>query len=111
LFQRAMHNRFERLVNSGGIKNQAGLCQHSNGPFTALGTIEADGLSITSFTCVDNLRVDSIDTNIGHFDFTPAPSVWAYLSIALYPILGFFVPWGANRLLEWVCAGFVEHRK
>ena len=38
---------------------------------------------------------------------TPAPSAWSYLLIAILPILGFFIPWGAVRAVGWVVAGFV----
>lgn len=39
---------------------------------------------------------------------TPAPSAWLYLLIALFPVLGFFVPWGAIRAVVWVVAGFIK---
>jgi hypothetical protein len=42
---------------------------------------------------------------------TPAPAAWEYLLIALFPLLGFFIPWGAIRAIGWVGAGFVASPK
>jgi hypothetical protein len=50
---------------------------------------------------------ESIETEDGQTLYpTPAPSAWLYLLIALFPILGFFIPWGAARAIGWVGAGF-----
>jgi hypothetical protein len=55
------------------------------------------------------LAVDSIETEDGSLLLpTPAPSVWEYLLVALFPLLGFFVPWGAVRAIGWVVGGFVK---
>ena len=42
-----------------------------------------------------------------HGRTTPS-SAWEYLCIPLFPIIGFFVPWGAVRAIGWVGAGFVH---
>lgn len=53
------------------------------------------------------MAVDSIETEDGNLLLpTPAPSAWEYLLVALFPLLGFFVPWGTVRAIEWVAAGF-----
>ena len=45
-----------------------------------------------------NLGIASIETREGQILYpTPLPPWWAYTSIVLLPILGFFVPWGAVR--------------
>jgi hypothetical protein len=54
------------------------------------------------------LGVESIETDDGQTLYlTRAPSAWRYLLIALFPALGFFIPWGAVRAIGWVGAGFV----
>jgi hypothetical protein len=35
-----------------------------------------------------------------------APSAWEYCWCASLPILGFFIPWAAVRLIAWALAGF-----
>lgn len=56
--------------------------------------------------------VASIETEDGQTLYpTPAPSAWRYLMIALFPILGFFIPWGAIRAMGWVGAGYVDPAK
>jgi hypothetical protein len=58
------------------------------------------------------LGVESIETEDGQtFYPTPSPSAWTYLLIALFPVLGFFIPWGAIRAIGWVGAGFVASAK
>jgi hypothetical protein len=56
--------------------------------------------------------IESILTEDGQTLYpTPAPAAWEYLLIALFPILGFFIPWGAVRAIGWVGAGFVQSAK
>jgi hypothetical protein len=39
-----------------------------------------------------------------------APSKWSlYLPFGYFPLLGFFVPWGAIRIVGWVVLGFQKH--
>jgi len=58
------------------------------------------------------LGVKSIETEDGQTLYpTPAPSAWLHLLVALFPILGFFLPWGAVRVIGWVGAGFVASPK
>lgn len=55
-----------------------------------------------------NLGVSSIETEDSDTLYpTPAPSAWPYVLIALLPLFGFFIPWGAVRAVGWVGAGFV----
>ena len=39
------------------------------------------------------------------------PTLWAYILVAIYPILGFVVPWGTIRAVVWVGAGFYDDSK
>jgi hypothetical protein len=58
------------------------------------------------------LVVKSIEASDGQTLYsTPAPSAWMYCLIALLPILGFLIPWGAVRAIGWVGAGFVAGPK
>jgi hypothetical protein len=53
--------------------------------------------------------VYSITTDSGQILHpTPAPGAWSYGLVAILPILGFFIPWGAVRAIGWVLAGFVK---
>jgi hypothetical protein len=56
--------------------------------------------------------VESIVTEDGQTLYpTSAPSAWLYLLIALFPVFGFFIPWGAIRAIGWVGAGFFQPSK
>jgi hypothetical protein len=56
--------------------------------------------------------IDSIETEDGQTLYpTLAPSARLYLLVALFPVLGFFIPWGAIRAIGWVTAGFVASPK
>ena len=60
----------------------------------------------------ENRRIASIETADGQTLYsTPAPGVWSYVLIAILPLLGFFIPWGAVRAIGWVVAGFVQPLK
>jgi len=34
------------------------------------------------------------------------PGLWSYLLIPVFPVLGFFLPWGAIKTLTWIGLGF-----
>lgn len=56
--------------------------------------------------------VESIVTEDGQTLYpTPAPSAWLYLLVALFPVFGFFIPWGTIRAIGWVGAGFFQPAK
>ena len=60
----------------------------------------------------EGFSVGSIQTDNGQTVYpTPAPSAWLYLWVALFPLFGFFIPWGAIRVIGWVGAGFVASPK
>jgi hypothetical protein len=53
--------------------------------------------------------VKSIETEDGQTLYpTPAPAASTYFLAAFFPVLGFFVPWGAVRAIGWVWAGFSQ---
>jgi hypothetical protein len=72
--------------------------------------VHRDGIEVIHWS--KNFEIESIETQGGQTLYpTPSPAWWAYLPIALYPILGFFIPWGAVRTTGWVGAGFAESSK
>lgn len=57
----------------------------------------------------ENRQIESVETQDGQtFYPTPAPSAWSYVLIAILPLVGFFVPWGAIRAIGWVISGFIQ---
>lgn len=66
-------------------------------------TSQVNKSGIETITWSRNLSVKSIETMDGRTLYpTPAPSLSMYLLIALFPALGFFVPWAAVRAIGWV---------
>jgi hypothetical protein len=59
-----------------------------------------------------NLEVQSIEKEDGDV-VIPAqpPSLWTYLLVVFFPVVGFVIPWGAIRALMWVGYGFTESPK
>lgn len=67
---------------------------------------------ISTIHWAKDYSVESIESEPNLYLYpTQAPSAWTYLLIALFPILGFFIPWGAVRAIGWVGAGFVAGPK
>jgi len=59
-----------------------------------------------------NYGVESIEMEDSQTLYsTPSPAAWTYLLVALFPVLGFLIPWGTIRAIEWVVAGFVQPSK
>lgn len=68
--------------------------------------------NIKTIHWTEDYRIESIETGDGQTLYpTPAPAEWTYFLIALYPVLGFFIPWGAVRAIGWVGAGFIAGSK
>jgi hypothetical protein len=73
---------------------------------------EVDKGGIKSIQWTKEQGVRSIETEEGQTLYpTRAPAGWTYLLIALLPILGFFIPWGAVRAVGWVAVGFIAGPK
>jgi hypothetical protein len=129
LSQRARHNRFEQLAKLDIVQqerkcylqgSQVG-CSQSHLPIGAqldqpYAEINKDGIK-TIFWDKDHVWNDasgvySIETDTGQTLYpTPAPSAWLYFLAVLFPIFGFFIPWGVVRSVGWVGAGFVQPAK
>jgi len=134
LNQRALHNNFEQLANSDVVQQARKSIEVSaSGPsqnpepdkfdFSAVEVCPIDTADLSGcYTEVSkggiktihwskdsgrDLVIESIETEGSQTLYpTPAPSAWMYLLIALFPMLGFFIPWGATRAIGWVGAGF-----
>lgn len=118
LDQRARHNEFERLANSQVIQQERKTLQEKTNsqsnfvPDWAFGGTVVNNGEIKTIYWRDKWEVDSIDTVDGKtHSSTLAPSAWLYLVVALLPVFGFFIPWGAIRAIGWVGAGFFQPSK
>jgi hypothetical protein len=127
LDQRARHNRFEQLANSDVVKQERNrrfppparfdwdTAEPISGPHNpksegeyAAWPSEVNKEGIKDIYWTSNLNVDSIQTEDGQTLVpTPTPSVWLYLMVALFPVFGFFIPWGAIRAIGWVGTGLI----
>lgn len=118
--QRARHNKFEQLAASDVVQQErknlaAGWVRIDPKTGERQGwewpsTVDKGG--IKAIRWAENYGVESIETEEGETLYsTPAPSAWLYLLIALFPLLGIFIPWGAVRAIGWVGAGFVQRAK
>ena len=117
LEQRARHNRFEGLVASDVVKQErkslAGWV--SIDPKTGE-RIHWDQLvnkgGIKTIHWTEDNQIESIVPEDGQALYpTPAPAAGTYLLITLFPILGFFIPWGVIRAIGWVGVGFTQSPK
>jgi hypothetical protein len=55
-------------------------------------------------------RAELIQSDDGQnlFSTKPVTTAWEYLLVALLPVFGFMVPWGAVLAIGWVGAGFIK---
>jgi hypothetical protein len=64
---------------------------------------------IKSVVWKKNLEVQSIEKEDGDVVISSqSPSLWTYLLVLIFPVVGFVIPWGAVRAIAWVGFGFVE---
>jgi hypothetical protein len=117
LDQRACHNRFEQLAASDVVRQEREKLNPSLPdwqrvdiePFTYSGPNRG---GIKTIAWGKNFGVRYFETEDGQTLYpTPAPAAWEYLLVALFPFLGFFIPWGAIRAIGWVGAGFIQPAK
>ena len=93
-------HRIEQIhsqINRGGIK-----VVHWTDEYVANSINE-------SFPWPQQPQVESIETQVGKAYYpTPKPAAWRYFSIGIFPVIGFFIPWGAVVAIGWVGAGFIR---
>jgi len=112
--QRASYAKFEQLANSDVVKQERKNCLSDNPPpgYAKLGSqLQENGSGIQAINWTEDCKV--LDYEIaGEWHFAPlTPKFWEYLLVAISPILGFFIPWGAVRAIGWVGAGFAASPK
>jgi predicted small secreted protein len=116
--QRADHKQFEQLANSDAVQQDrkdflAGWVSIDSKTGERIQwdqQVDKGGIKTIHWT-KDN-EIESIEAEDGQTLYpTPAPSAWLYLLIALFPVLGFLIPWGVVRSVGWVGAGFVQPAK
>src|SRR5262245_3594767 len=102
---RTAHRNFEAVMASSTMQRiaKAAREQKESGGFAAL--VNVDGIKQVE---VDRAGVvSSIELSTGEsVHRTEAPALKAYVSLLLYPMLGFLAPWGTIRVLTWVGSGF-----
>ena len=127
LKERAAHIRFEQLANSSVLIQARMDCFPSPKgaeieggkfvpPYCAISIDDphafiytpsesnSNGMETVHF---ENREITSIETQDGQTLYpTPAPGAWSYYMIAILPLAGFFIPWGAIRAIGWVGTGF-----
>jgi hypothetical protein len=112
--QRARHNRFEKLAASDVVQQEReklnpSLPDWQRFDYESSTFSEPKRGGIDTIAWGKNFGVRYFETQDGQTLYpTPAPSAWLYLLVALFPFLGFFIPWGAVRAIGWVLAGFIQ---
>lgn len=113
LSEREYHDRFEKLANSDVVKQvrkeQTGWV--SIDPKTGeriQWDQQVDKGGIKTIHWTKNNEIESIESENQRVYPTAAPSTRQYSLIALFPILGFLIVWGAIRAIGWVGGGFIQ---
>jgi hypothetical protein len=81
--------------------------QLTKGPWEEfpLSVVDRGEISVVRWNA--DLGIASIETRDGQILYpTPSPAWWTYPPIVLFPILGFFIPWGAVRASGWIGSRF-----
>jgi len=124
LATRARHNAFERLAASDVVQQERKLLQAGQGwvvsdspiPPPPSGFVpysyQVNKGGIQTVLWTKDYAVESIVTESGEtLHPEPAPSFWQYLLPLVFPVVGFFIPWGLASAVVWVGAGFFETPK
>jgi hypothetical protein len=113
--QRADHQRFEQLAASDVVQQERKNCLSDNPPpgYARLDSqLQANSAGIKAISWTENCKCLMIETDASEWlSQDRAPGAWEFLLTALFPILGFFIPWGTVRAIGWVVAGFVAGPK
>jgi len=111
--QRASYIKFERLSASDVVRQERKNCLSDNPPngYAKLGSqLQANSAGIKAINWTEDCKVLTIETDANEWLYQDrAPGYREYLFIVLFPIFGFFIPWGAVRAIGWVGAGFIQN--
>jgi hypothetical protein len=119
--QRASHNRFEQLAASPVVQRARHsieiACaqdpsdkQCGDKSYAPMSEVNSSGIKTIYWSKDFQVELIQIDDGQNLFPTSP-PSAWDNPLIALFPILGFFIPWGAVCAIGWVGAGFAAERR
>ncbi len=117
--QAETHNRFEQLAKSPAAQHALQTLklacaqdpsdkQCGDEKYVPMSEVNSGGIKTIYWS--KNYQLEWIKTEDGQdlFSTSPAPSKWEYLLLAILPVFGFLIPWGAVRAIGWVGAGFVK---
>lgn len=116
---RKAHYRFEALIASPTLRQVAkAVRDEQNGPWVKYRSEHTESAIGVDHDGIGKVMVDqaglisSVELATGEsVQRTAAPSLTAYCSLILYPLLGFMLPWGIVRVLTWIGSGFfAPHR-
>ena len=118
LNQSEQHSKFEHLASTEVVKREREQTKVDLSHLTNPTVTDSNGWESGVYPIKSGIKtihwghdygVESIETEDGQTLYpTPAPSAWMFLLVAVFPVLGFFIPWGAVRAIGWVGAGFVR---
>jgi len=70
--------------------------------------VNAGGIKVIHWT--RGYGVESLETDDGKTIYpTPEPSPWAYFLVAMFPVVGFFIPWAFVRVVSKEATLFSHH--
>jgi hypothetical protein len=79
-------------------------------PFPSL--LNKDEIKIINWGEGKDYLVESIETEDGNtLHPTSLPSRWVYLLAVILPLVGFLLPWGLIRSIQWVATGFLVNQE
>lgn len=113
--ERAEFKRFEQLANSSVVQQERKSCFSDNPPpgYAKRGNqLQENRAGIEAIEWSDDCSVSMIKTVTSEWLYPGlAPRSWEFSLIALLPIFGFLIPWGAVRAIGWVLTGFVQGQR
>jgi hypothetical protein len=117
--QLASHDRFEQLAASPAAQHALQslklACaqdpsdkQCGDQKYAPMSEINGGGIKTIYWS--KDYRAELIQTDDGAnlVATSPLPPAREYLLVAIFPILGFSIPWGGVRAICWVGAGFIK---
>lgn len=113
LEQRANHSKWVRLAASDVVQQERKTCLDPPPGYDKLNyQLQPNSAGIKSISWTEDCRVGTIETDADFLYASTPPNLWTSSLLAIFfPILGFFILWGAVRAIGWVGTGFAESSK
>lgn len=118
---RDRHKTFESLAASDVVrdvrKSWANMPPPPPGYFPDSDTVNKNGIKTIHWDAKralsgGNIEVAFMEMEDGATLYpVDLPAPWQYGLVFLFPVLGFFVPWGAIRAVTWIGQGFFQNSK